>query len=166
MSASRISRRRFLSLTGGAAGAVALSRPLHAQAKTIKVGVVSPISGAMAEVGGDCRLGAQLAAEAINAAGGIKSMGGAKLELLLADSETKVEVARSEADRLIGAGAQLLTGAFHSAHIAAISSLAQQRRVPYVIDITRPTRSPPTSPNPCVRASRRSSTSTATSPRR
>ena len=136
MSASRISRRRFLSLAGGAAGAVALSRPLHAQPKTIKVGVVSPISGAMAEVGGDCRLGAQLAAEAINAAGGIKAMGGAKLELLLADSETKVEVARSEADRLIGAGAQVLTGAFHSAHIAAISSLAQQRRVPYVIDIT------------------------------
>jgi len=136
MSASRISRRRFLSLAGGAAGAVALSRPLDAQPKTIKVGVVSPISGAMAEVGGDCRLGAQLAAEAINAAGGIKAMGGAKLELLLADSETKVEVARSEADRLIGAGAQVLTGAFHSAHIAAISSLAQQRRVPYVIDIT------------------------------
>ena len=136
MIASRISRRRFLSLAGGAAGVITLSRPLHAQPKTIKVGVVSPISGAMAEVGGDCRLGAQLAAETINAAGGIKSMGGAKFELLLADSETKVEVARSEADRLIGAGAQLLTGGFHSAHVAAISSLAQQRRVPYLIDIT------------------------------
>src|SRR5262249_31975248 len=94
--------------------------------------------GAMAEVGGDCRLGAQLAAEAINTAGGIKSLGGARLELLLADSETKVEVARSEADRLIAAGAQLLTGAFHSAHIAAISSLAQQRPGPYLIDIPSP----------------------------
>jgi len=133
---SRVSRRRFLHLAGAMAGAAAFPLPLRAQAKTIKVGVVSPITGAMAEVGGDCRLGAQLAAEAINAAGGIKSMGGVKLELLLADSETKVEVARSEADRLIGAGAQVLTGAFHSAHIAAISSLAQQRRVPYVIDIT------------------------------
>src|SRR5262245_51918040 len=136
MSANRISRRRFLTLAGGVAGAVALHRPLHAQAKTVKVGVVSPISGALAEVGGDCRLGAQLAAETINAAGGIKSMGGAKIELLLADSETKPEVARSEAERLMGAGAQLLTGGFHSAHVAAISSLAQQRRVPYVIDIS------------------------------
>jgi branched-chain amino acid transport system substrate-binding protein len=133
---SRVSRRRFLHLAGAMAGAAAFPLPLRAQAKTIKVGVVSPITGAMAEVGGDCRLGAQLAAEAINAAGGIKSMGGVKLELLLADSETKVEVARSEADRLIGAGAQLLTGGFHSAHVAAISSLAQQRRVPYVIDIS------------------------------
>jgi branched-chain amino acid transport system substrate-binding protein len=136
MTMLRVSRRRFLHLAGAAAGVAAFPLPLRAQAKTIKVGVVSPITGAMAEVGGDCRLGAQLAAEAINAAGGVKSMGGAKLELLLADSETKVEVARSEADRLIGAGAQLLTGGFHSAHVAAISSLAQQRRVPYVIDIS------------------------------
>jgi len=136
MSASRISRRRFLTLAGVAAGTLTFDRPLHAQAKTIKVGVVSPISGALAEVGGDCRLGAQMAADAINGAGGIKSMGGAKIELLLADSETKPEVARSEAERLMGAGAQLLTGGFHSAHVAAISSLAQQRRVPYVIDIS------------------------------
>ena len=136
MSGLRITRRSFLTLAGATAGAATFPWPLRAQPRTIKVGVVSPISGAMAEVGGDCRLGAQLAAEAINAAGGIKSTGGARVELLLADSETKVEVARSEAERLIGAGAQVLTGAFHSAHIAAISSLAQQRRVPYVIDIT------------------------------
>jgi branched-chain amino acid transport system substrate-binding protein len=136
MTRPAVSRRRFLRLAAITAGAAAVPRPVRAQAKTIKVGVVSPITGAMAEVGGDCRLGAQLAAEAINAAGGIRSMGGARLELLLADSETKVEVARSEADRLIGAGAQILTGGFHSAHVAAISSLAQQRRVPYMIDIS------------------------------
>ena len=102
----RVSRRHLLKGAAITAGVAAVPRPLRAQVKTIKVGVVSPITGAMAEVGGDCRLGAQLAAEAINAAGGIKSLGGAKLELLLGDSETKVEVARSEADRLIGAGAQ------------------------------------------------------------
>ncbi len=137
MSTSRVSRRTFLkgALTTAAAVAAAPGG-LAAQGKTVKVGVVSPITGAMAEVGGDCRLGAQMAAEAINAGGGIKSLGGAKLELLLADSETKVEVARSEADRLINAGAQLLTGGFHSAHVAVISSLAQQRRVPYMIDIS------------------------------
>src|SRR4029453_2128826 len=136
MSSLRAGRRSFLKGAAAAAGVAVVPRPLRAPARPIKVGVVSPITGAMAEVGGDCRLGAQLAAEAIHAAGGIKSMGGAPLEVLLADSEKKVEVARSEADRLIAAGAQVLTGAFHSAHIAAISSLAQQRRVPYVIDIT------------------------------
>jgi len=134
----RVRRSRRAFLKGAVTTAAVASAPLRlgAQPKTVKVGVVSPITGAMAEVGGDCRLGATLAAEAINAAGGIKSLGGARLELLLADSETKADVARSEADRLIGAGAQVLTGGFHSAHVASISSLAQQRRVPYMIDIT------------------------------
>ena len=51
----------------------------------------------MAEVGQDARLGGQLAVEAINAAGGVKSLGGAKIDLLLADSQTKPDVARLEA---------------------------------------------------------------------
>jgi len=136
MTRARISRRVFLEGALTAAAVAGAPRRLGAQGKTVKVGVVSPITGAMAEVGGDCRLGAQMAADAINAAGGIKSLGGAKLELLLADSETKVDVARSEADRLVNAGAQVLTGGFHSAHVAVISSLAQQRRVPYLIDIS------------------------------
>jgi branched-chain amino acid transport system substrate-binding protein len=96
----------------------------------------SPVSGPMADVGQDSRLGAQLAVEAVNAAGGIKSMGGARIELLLADTETKADVARSEGDRLINGGAQILTGAFHSAHVATLALLAQQRRVPYIIDIS------------------------------
>ena len=136
MKPTRVTRRMFVRTTLVGAGVAAGPRPLRAQPRTVKIGVVSPVTGAMAEVGQDCRLGAQLAAEAVNAAGGIKSMGGAKLELLLGDSQTKVEVARAEAERLINSGAQLLTGAFHSAHVATIAPLAQQRRVPYLIDIT------------------------------
>jgi branched-chain amino acid transport system substrate-binding protein len=133
---SRLHRRQFLRSAVVSAGVLGVPRLLCAQAKTVKIGVVTPITGAMAEVGGDCRLGAQLAAEAVNAAGGIRSLGGAKLELLLADSQTKMDVARSEADRLIAAGAHVLTGAFHSAHVASIATLAQQRRLPYIIDIS------------------------------
>lgn len=136
MDAGHVSRRTFLGATIAAAGGAAFPRVLRAQPKTIKIGVVSPVTGAMAEVGQDCRLGAQMGAEAVNGAGGIRSMGGARLELLLADSQTKTEVARAEAERLINAGAQFLTGAFHSAHVASIASLAQQRRVPYLIDIS------------------------------
>jgi len=132
-----VGRRAFLrGVTASAVGATAFPSRLRAQPRTIKVGMVSPVSGPMAEVGQDSRLGAQMAAEAINAAGGIKSMGGARLELLHADSETKPEVARSEAERLINSGAQLLTGGYHSAHVASIAALAQQRRVPYIIDIS------------------------------
>ena len=133
----RVNRRTFLRAAAGASASLgAFPAVLRAQPRTIKVGMVEPVSGPMADVGQDSRLGAQLAVEAINAAGGIKSMGGARIELLTADSQTKVEVARAEAERLINAGAQLLTGAFHSAHVATIAPLAQQRRIPYINDIT------------------------------
>ena len=131
---TRTTRRTFLGgLTTAAVGVPTL---LRAQPRAVKIGMVCPVSGPMADVGQDSRLGAQLAVEAINAAGGVRSLGGARLELLTADSETKADVARTEADRLIDAGAQIMTGAYHSAHVATIALLAQQRRVPYVIDIS------------------------------
>ena len=73
-----IDRRTFLKVTGGAAGAAGLGVPglVRAQAREIKIGAVHPVTGPLAEIGQACRLGAQMAADAINAAGGIKSMGG------------------------------------------------------------------------------------------
>jgi branched-chain amino acid transport system substrate-binding protein len=137
MTARRMTRRVFLRCAAVAATAAAAGPSvLRAQPRTVKVGMPSPVSGPMADVGQDSRLGAQLAVEAVNAAGGIKSMGGARIELLVADTETKADVARSEGERLINGGAQILTGAFHSAHVATLALLAQQRRVPYIIDIS------------------------------
>jgi len=135
---SRISRRALLEISAVAAGGVALGfpLPLRAQPKTVKIGAVHPVTGALAEIGQACRLGAQMAVEAVNGAGGIKSMGGAKLELLLGDTENKPDVARAEAERLTNAGAQLLTGAFHSGQSAAMAPVAQQKRVPFLIDIS------------------------------
>jgi len=134
---SAVDRRTFLHVAAiTAAGLVASPVVPRAEPRTIKVGLIEPVTGPMAEVGQDARLGGQLAVEAINAAGGIKSLGGAKIDLMLADSQTKPDVARLEAERLIAGGAQLLTGGFHSAHVATIALLAQQRRVPYIIDIS------------------------------
>src|SRR5229473_5047399 len=131
-------RRTFLKTAGAAAGATALAgfpAVLRAQTPTFKVGVVHPVTGPIAEPGQACRLGAQMAAEAINAAGGIKSMGGMKLELLLGDTQTKPEVGRTEAERVITQGAQMLMGSFDSGSTAAMVPVAQQRRVPFLVDI-------------------------------
>src|SRR5215475_6017109 len=137
MGSIRLDRRSFLrGATAASLGVGAFPAVLRAQPRTIKIGMVEPLTGPMADVGQDSRLGAQIAVEAVNNAGGIKSLGGARLELLVADSQTKVDAARAEAERLINSGAQLLTGAFHSAHVATIAPLAQQRRIPYIIDIT------------------------------
>jgi branched-chain amino acid transport system substrate-binding protein len=110
--------------------------PLRAQAKTIKVGIVHTVTGPLAEPGQACRLGAQMAADAINAAGGIKSMGGARLELLLGDTQSKPDVARAEAERVINEGAQVLMGTFSSGDTAAVVPVVQQRRVPFLVDIS------------------------------
>ena len=137
MDSIRLDRRSFLrGATAASLGVSAFPAVLRAQPRTIKIGMVEPLTGPMADVGQDSRLGAQLAIEAVNAAGGIKSLGSARLELLVADSQTKVDAARAEAERLINGGAQLLTGGFHSAHVATLTPLAQQRRIPYIIDIS------------------------------
>ena len=130
-------RRTFLKTAGAVAGtAVAAGFPavLRAQAPTVKIGTLHCVTGPLAEPGQACRLGAQMAADAINAAGGIKSMGGARIELLLGDTQTKADVARAEAERLVNAGAQLLMGTFNSGDTAAVVPVAQQRRVPFQID--------------------------------
>jgi len=131
-------RRTFLKTAGAAAGATALAgfpAVLRAQTPTFKVGVVHPVTGPIAEPGQACRLGAQMAADAINAAGGIKSLGGMKLELLVGDTQSKPDVGRTEAERVIGQGAQLLMGSFDSGSTAAMVPVTQQRRIPFLVDI-------------------------------
>jgi branched-chain amino acid transport system substrate-binding protein len=135
MSTRTTSRRTFLASTLAGAAAVGLPAPLRAQPKTVKVGVIHPVTGPLAEPGQACRLGAQMAADTINAAGGIKSLGGMKLELLLGDTQTKPDVGRTEAERVISQGAQLLIGSFDSGSTAAMVPVAQQRRVPFLVDI-------------------------------
>lgn len=133
----RVHRRAFLQTAGTAAGAAALGFPavLRAQAPTLKVGVVHPITGPLAEPGQACRLGAQMAAEAVNAASGIKALNGMKIELLLGDTQTKPDIGRTEAERVINQGAQVLMGSFDSGSTAAMVPVVQQRRIPFLVDI-------------------------------
>ena len=51
------------------------------------------------------------------------------------DTESNVETARSRAERLIGEGAQLLVGAFDSGQSTAIAQVAEQKGIPFVINI-------------------------------
>ena len=52
-----------------------------------------------------------------------------------ADTETNVEVARARAEKLISDGAQLLVGAFDSGASTAIAQVAEQKGIPFVINI-------------------------------
>ncbi|HEV8586109.1 MAG TPA: ABC transporter substrate-binding protein [Methylomirabilota bacterium] len=130
-----LTRRTFLKTTLAGAAVAGAPRPLRAQPKTFKIGAVHPVTGPLAEPGQACRLGAQLAVEAVNAAGGVKGKGGLQLELIVGDTQTKPENGRVEAERVVNQGAQMLLGSFDSGSTAAMVSVAQQKRVPFLVDI-------------------------------
>ncbi len=126
-----------LSACGGSAPTGATGGASDAKAGgTIKIGSLHPLSGPYAGEGQQMDKGAKLAVEAINKAGGIKSMKGAKLELLSADTQGKPEVGQSEAQRLIQQGAVALVGTYQSAVTANVSSVAERNKVPLVIDVS------------------------------
>src|SRR5882724_3108089 len=128
--ASTALNRRGL-LAGAAAVTTVIAAPaiVRAQGGMLKVGVLLPRSGAQAGIGQDCYLGVELANPIF------KSIGLPELEIMNADTETNVEVARSRAEKLIADGAQLLVGAFDSGQSSAIAQVAEQKGVPFVINI-------------------------------
>jgi branched-chain amino acid transport system substrate-binding protein len=135
---SRLNRRGFLKATGAmglATAAGGFPGLVKAQAKEILIGSIQPVTGPLAVIGQGQRRAAELAVDMINSKGGIRSMGGAKLKLLLGDSQTQTEVGRSEADRLIKEGAKIIVGAFESGTSMAIATLCEQRETPFLIDV-------------------------------
>jgi len=118
-------------------GVLGFPAVLRAQVKEIKIGSVQPMTGPLAAIGKTTRQGNQLAVDHVNAAGGIKSMGGAKLVLMPGDTQYKPEVARAEAERLMQEGTHVLTGAFDSGTINAMIQAIKQspKPIPFVIDI-------------------------------
>jgi len=128
---SGITRRTFAA-GAGAAGLLAGTAPfniIRAQGAALKVGVLLPRSGAQAGIGQDCQRGVDIAAPIL------KSLGYPDLQIVNADTETSVDVARSRAERLIAEGAQLLVGAFDSGQSTAIAQVAEQKGIPFVINI-------------------------------
>jgi branched-chain amino acid transport system substrate-binding protein len=124
-------RRRVLQVTAATAALSGLGFPavVRGQAPALKVGVLLPRSGFQGFIGQSCQKGADLAP------GVIKEMLGVNIELMNADTETNIDVARTRAERLIQEGANVLVGPFDSGAAAAIAQVAEQRGVPFVINI-------------------------------
>jgi branched-chain amino acid transport system substrate-binding protein len=128
---AHVNRRTF---TAGlsAAGLLAGTAPFNivrAQGSALKVGVLLPRSGYQAGIGQDCQRGVDITA------GILKDLGLPSLQIMNADTETNVDIARARAEKLIGEGAQLLVGAFDSGQSTAIAQVAEQKGIPYVINI-------------------------------
>src|SRR4030065_1409162 len=132
----KMNRRSFLKYSAAVGATTALSgfpAVLRAQPPEIKIASLQPVTGVISDIGISMRRGNQMAVDDINARGGIKSMGGAKIKLLLADYEAKEQVARSEAERVIKEGAVWLGGPFLRGNAMTIATLCEQRGVPFVM---------------------------------
>src|SRR3954469_773582 len=116
-------------LLAGSAAVFAAPAIVRAQGGALKVGVLLPRSGYQASIGQDCFRGVELTNPIL------KDIGFPELQIMSADTETNVEVARARAEKLIADGAQLLTGAFDSGQSTAIAQVAEQKGIPYVINI-------------------------------
>lgn len=130
-------RRRDVFVTGAAAlgaGLTGFPAILRAQPSLVKIGLVHPVSGFIAFSGSQCRAGAQMAIADINAAGGIKSLGGAKLEALLGDSQGRPEVGAAEVAKMVEAGAHGIVAGFSSSLSLATSQAAARTNTPHVVD--------------------------------
>jgi branched-chain amino acid transport system substrate-binding protein len=82
--------------------AIALcSSPTWAKEQEIKIGTLIPLTGPLSALGINAKYGCDMAAAEINQAGGVKSIGGAKIKMVHGDSEGKADTGMSVAERLI-----------------------------------------------------------------
>ena len=101
----KTTRRRFVGFgaaTAGALGATLLVsapwREAFGQSKTYKIGTLQPLSGTAAAGGKTALIGTQMAVDRINQSGGID---GRMVELVIADYESKPDVGRRKAEKLV-----------------------------------------------------------------
>ena len=128
-----MNRRAFLKTAGAAAALSAVPAVARAQGKEVKLGYILPVTGPLAFEAQLSLNGLQLAVDEVNAAGGIKALGGAKLTLLPGDTQQKVELGNSEAARLIDAGVATLIGPFSSLVAYSVRQITEKNKTPFML---------------------------------
>jgi branched-chain amino acid transport system substrate-binding protein len=136
----QVTRRRLLQaaaggVTGAASGLLGAPALLRAQAAAVKIGVLHPVSGALSYSGQQGRLGATMAIEEINAAGGIKALGGARIEPMLGDAQSTPEGGNAEVEKMNSAAVAAIVGGYASSICLTASQTAARYDLPYLVDV-------------------------------
>lgn len=126
-------RQTMASATAAMAAAPFVMRSGFAQRAAVNIGVIQPFSGANAQFGINSRNGIELVADEINAAGGIKALGGAKINLVVSDATSNPRTAAIAAQRLIAQNEiTAILGAFASSLTLAISEVTARADIPFL----------------------------------
>jgi len=134
MTSVNISRRDALGL-GVAAGATALAtRRLRAEPKDVEIAMLVPLSGPWARQGQLEKMGAEMAIDDVNKAGGIKALGGAKLKLLQFDTQDTAEKAKDAAQRMLAQNADLVGGfgCWLSTFTLPVTEITERAHLPWL----------------------------------
>ena len=126
-----LTRRTILAATA----VLAAPAVLRAQPATVKLGILQPVTGALAQDGELGRLGAQIAIDEVNGAGGIKGMGGAKIDMVFGDARSTPDGGVAEVERMQADGVCAVVGGFASPICLAASQAASRYDLPYVVDV-------------------------------
>ena len=131
-----LSRRQFIASTAlGATAAIAMPSVLRAAGTPVKIGILQPVTGALSYSGTQGQLGAMLAIEEINAAGGIKSLGGATLDPVIGDAQSTPAGGTAEVEKMNSAGVACIVGGYASGICLATTQAAARYDLPYVVDV-------------------------------
>jgi branched-chain amino acid transport system substrate-binding protein len=131
---SSIGRRTALGLGLAGSAAAMTPRRLRAQPKEAKIAMLVPLSGPWARQGILEQMGARMAIDDINNAGGIKSMGGAKLHLLEYDTGDTAEKAKDAAQRMLAQEPDVVGGfgCWLSTFTLAVTEVTERAQMPWL----------------------------------
>ena len=130
----KISRRAGLKVLASGAAAVALPGIVRAEEEEIVIGAPNSLTGGLGENGQRATAGMQIAIDQVNREGGVKSLGGAKLKLVIADtsSENPTQAASVTRRMIDQEKAVALLGATTSAMTLAAQVEAEKSEIPIV----------------------------------
>ena len=126
-------RRRDLLASAAAVGLTGLMprEIFAADEKTVKIGMIQPMSGSYAAYATEGQPAFDYVIRKINAEGGIKALGGAKIEIVLADDASQPSRTATEARRLVTeAGCKFLTGSMLSNQMQAVTPVVDELKIP------------------------------------
>jgi branched-chain amino acid transport system substrate-binding protein len=118
-------------------------KAVQSKPAVVKIGAIYPLTGGSGQTGKGMRQAVLLAEEIINGeypdvpillakTAGLPNLGGAKVKFIIADSASKPEVGRAEAERLITQEKVVaLIGSFNSSVTSAASAVAERYKIPF-----------------------------------
>ena len=125
---SAVDRGRLMAGVAATASLFAAPASVRAEPQALRIAVLLPRSGYLAQAGQSCHRGALIAPKVL-------ADHGYRVELAHIDIESNPDLSRTQAERAINDGAHCIVGAFDSGCTLAIAQVCEQRQIPLVVNI-------------------------------